>query len=65
MKRSILTIKQYDYSSVAEFEKHKKEMKSKGYFLLDENYMGGMFKAQEVVNGDKWVFTACYMKDTM
>lgn len=38
MKRSILTLKQYDYTNQKEFEKHKKEMENKGYMLITDKY---------------------------
>jgi len=64
MKRSILTIKQYDYTSIEEFKKDSEEMIKKGYILLDEKYLDGKFNHGEVTFG-KWKYTACYMKDNI
>lgn len=65
MKRKILTIQQFDYTSVEETEQHAKEMKEKGYRLVDNGQFGGVFPAVEIVNGGKWTFTASYYKEKL
>ena len=66
MKRSILTLKQYDYTNQQEFEKHKKEMENKGYMLITDKYpLSQFFNHQEIVNGGKWCYTATYIKQTL
>ena len=65
MKRSVLTVKQYDYSSIEEFERHKKEMKTKGYHLTTTGNFGDAFDHGIINGSEKWVYTACYFKDTM
>lgn len=60
MKRAVSTIKQYDYTSKEDFEKHKKEMKEKGYFLI-EGLFDGWLDAKEI-DDVKWKFTASYIK---
>ena len=61
MKRYVSTIKQYDYSSNEEFEKHKKEMIEKGYYLVDRGMFGGIFDPHELQD-EKWKFSATYLK---
>lgn len=60
MKRSVSTIKQYDYTSEADFQNHKKEMKAKGYFLIEGLFDGCLDPAE--VQDEKWKFTASYIK---
>lgn len=60
MKRTVSTIKQYDYSSKKEFEKHKKEMKERGYHFI-EGLFDGWLDASEIQD-NKWKFTASYIK---
>lgn len=61
MKKYVSTIKQYDYSSKEEFEKHKKEMLEKGYFLIENGMLKGALDPQELQD-EKWKFTAAYIK---
>lgn len=64
MKKSVYTLKQYDYTSQAEFKKHSQEMKEKGYRLLTDEF-NSMFNNQEIIGDEKWHYTACYCKDTL
>ena len=62
MKRNIMTIKQYDYSSEAEFLKDKIKMKEKGYSLISDDMLGGLFKSGYLPTGD---YTAYYIKSDL
>lgn len=59
-KRTVATIKQYDYTSKEEFEKDIEVMKSKGYFLLNSKE----FKHGELKE-DNWKYTGYFIKDTL
>lgn len=61
MKRQVSTIKQYDYSGKEEFEKHRKEMQKRGYFLIENGMFKGALDPQELQE-EEWKFTAAYIK---
>lgn len=64
MKRCYGTIRMYDYTSQKEFEKHKQEMKEKGYMLIENGMFGGTMNP-ETLDCEKWKFTACFIKSDM
>lgn len=66
MKRTVATVKQYDYSSMKEFEKHKSEMIEKGYHFIENNGSSlSMAFNHGTLNDEKWVYTASYIKSDM
>ena len=67
MKRTISTVKTYDYTSMKEFEKHCIEMSSKGYCLIkdDGSLIGNAFSHGEIVNDEKYVYSASFVKSTL
>ena len=62
-KRTIATIKQFDYTSKEEFENDIKTMKSKGYVLTDG--MGYNLNSQALEGDDKWKYTAYFIKSDL
>lgn len=64
MKRSVLTIKEYDYTSKEEFEKDIEVMKKKGYTLIEGGAFNGLTH-HEVVGSDTWKYSAYFFKETM
>ncbi len=65
MKRSICTIKQYDYIDKAAFIKDIPKMKSKGYVLIEKGMCNGLFYPQPIHGGDDFTYTAAFIKDTL
>lgn len=64
MKRTVATIKQYDYTSKKEFEGHKIKMKEKGYVLIDNGMFNNTLKHREL-DDYKWKYTAYFVKSDM
>lgn len=62
-RRQYAVIRQYDYTSKAEFEKHVKEMESKGYVLV-KGFYGGQLDPSEM-DGEVWTYTASFIKSDM
>ena len=63
MKRTHTTIKGFDYTSKKEFERDVEVMKTKGYYLITDNF-GGVFQAQEIDSED-YKFTAYFYKSSL
>lgn len=63
MKRTILTIKQIDYTSKDEFEKDIPKMREQGYRLI-ENEFNNNFTHGDII-GDTWTYTAYFSKETL
>lgn len=64
MKKSINTIKQYDYISKEEFLKDIGVMKNKGYILIEDGMYGGILDHHEI-DSDIYKYTACFTKSTL
>lgn len=64
MKRCYGTIRMYDYSSKQEFEKHKKEMEDKRWYLIENGMFNGSMNPAELED-EHWKYTACYIKSDM
>lgn len=64
MKRQYATIKQFDYSSKEEFEKHKVEMENKGYRLI-KGIFSGVLDPNEILGDDNWKYSASFIKSDM
>lgn len=64
MKRTIATIKQFDYTSKEEFEKDIPKMKEKGYTLIEGGMFNNCLQHQEIED-IKWKYTASFIKSDM
>lgn len=64
MKRTVVTIKQFDYTSKEEFKKDIERMKKKGYSLIKDGMFGGVLEPNEL-NDNKWKYTAFFMKSSL
>lgn len=66
-KRTVATIKQYDYTSKEEFLKDIPKMLEKGYTLVDNGMINDCLKHGEIVGDDdgKWKYTAYFLKSPM
>lgn len=60
MKRTHTTIKGFDYTSKKEFERDIEVMKTKGYYLITDNF-GGNLQSQEI-DSEEYKFTAYFYK---
>lgn len=63
--KEIMEIRTFDYESKDEYKEHKEEMESKGYRLIRDGKFGGMFDSGEVVNGDKLMYSASFVKSDL
>ena len=62
MKRTISTIKQFDYTSKEEFEKDIKSMKEKGYTLINNGMFNNSLTAGKITGDDKWKYTGYFIQ---
>lgn len=62
-KRTVATIKQFDYTSKDEFQKDIDRMKKKGYFLVENGMLNGLTHGE--VLDDTWRYTAYFVKTDM
>ena len=63
-KRQYGMIRMYDYANKAEFEKHKAQMESKGWILIENGMFGGTMSPAEL-DCEHFKFTACFIKSDM
>lgn len=65
-KRSIATVKCYDYTSKEEFEKDIEPMKEKGYRVIEKGMFNGAINHGEIVGSEnKWKYSAWFLKETL
>lgn len=65
-KRTVCTIKQFDYTSKEEFEKDISRMREKGYHLIKKNDYGwSEHFGHDELDDAVWKYTAYFMKDTL
>lgn len=64
-KRTVATIKQFDYTSKEVFLKDIEKMKQKGYHLIHDGMYNGKLDPQELNGDDTWKFTAYFVKSSM
>jgi hypothetical protein len=60
-KRTISTIKQFDYTSKVEFLNDVNKMKLKGYILVDNGMYNDVLK-HGAVDDEVWKYTASFIK---
>ena len=61
MRRKYQEIIGYDYTSMEEYERHRKMMESKGWRLV-EGFFQGALDPSEIYGRDKYVYSANYIK---
>ncbi|GCD12623.1 hypothetical protein [Clostridium tagluense] len=64
MKRTVATIKQFDYTSKEEFDKDIIVMKKKGYTLIENGMYNNYLNAGKI-DDSTWKFSAYFVKSSL